>query len=118
MPEGWCSIVFVPTWTKDEFFFRKRDAVSGRGWAPGTIRTSPGMSPQAIDFTYNYDKNKHKDWVSPEHSNEVFEKDGVHKVFFLICLLVVIGEFFSSPAVALADSAVITMLGEKHQGRA
>ena len=62
--------------------------------------------------------NKHKDWVSPEHSNEVFEKDGVHKVFFLICLLVVIGEFFSSPAVALADSAVITMLGEKHQGRA
>ena len=75
------------------------------------------MSPQAIDFTYNYDKNKHKDWVSPEHSNEVFEKDGVHKVFFLICLLVVIGEFFSSPAVALADSAVITMLGEKHQVR-
>ena len=76
------------------------------------------MSPQAIDFTYNYDKNKHKDWVSPEHSNEVFEKDGVHKVFFLICLLVVIGEFFSSPAVALADSAVITMLGETHQGKA
>ncbi len=41
----------------------------------------------------------------------------MHKVFFLILLLVIIGEFFSSPAVALADSAVITMLGEEHQDK-
>ena len=32
-------------------------------------------------------------------------------------LLVIIGEFFSSPAIALADSAVITLLGEENQDK-
>ncbi len=38
-------------------------------------------------------------------------------MFFLILLLVVIGEFVSSPAIALADSAVITLLGEQNQDK-
>lgn len=36
----------------------------------------------------------------------------IQKAFFLLLLLVVIGEFFSAPAITLADSAVITLLGE------
>lgn len=35
----------------------------------------------------------------------------IEKVFFLLLLLVMIGEFFSAPAITLADSAVITLLG-------
>ena len=39
--------------------------------------------------------------------------DSDFQVFFLVLLLVMIGEFFASPAIALADSAVIQSLGEK-----
>lgn len=74
-----------------------------------------GQSPQIIDFkVYQGHESHHKVWVSPAWNNEVFERAGVHKVFFLILLLVIIGEFFSSPAVALVDSAVITLLGEEN----
>jgi hypothetical protein len=59
----------------------------------------------------NYEKGT--EWVSPSYSNEVFERAGVEKVFFLVLLLVIIGEFFASPATALADSAVINALGDK-----
>ncbi|TRY69318.1 hypothetical protein TCAL_14242 [Tigriopus californicus] len=93
---------------------RMKRGIYDHRWAPGYV---VGTSPQAIMFTYNYNENKHKEWVSPAYSNEVFERAGVHKVFFLITLLVIIGEFFSSPAIALADSAVITLLGEQHQDR-
>ena len=53
-----------------------------------------GTSPQSIGFVSNYNVNKHKEWVSPAFSNEIFEKQAVHKVFFLVLLLVIIGEFF------------------------
>ncbi len=36
----------------------------------------------------------------------------VQKSFFLMLLLIIIGEFFSAPAITLVDSAVITLLGE------
>ena len=51
-----------------------------------------GKSPQVIDFAAG--QMHHQIWVSPRFNNEVFERDGVHKVFFLILLLIVIGEFF------------------------
>ena len=68
----------------------KRDAYE-HNWAPGYVA---GTSPQFVRFSFNYEENKHNTWVSPTFSNEVFEKEGVHKVFFLIMLLVIIGEFF------------------------
>ncbi len=91
-----------------------------REWAEGNVVGVPGTSPQAIDFAVDqsqYGHGHHKQWVSPAWNNEVFEKAGVHKVFFLILLLVVIGEFFSSPAIALADSAVVTILGEENMDK-
>ena len=51
-----------------------------------------GKSPQVIDFTTA--TQQHRIWISPRWNNEVFERSGVHKVFFLILLLIVVGEFF------------------------
>lgn len=42
----------------------------------------------------------------------MYSTPDIQKTFFLLLLLVVIGEFFSAPAITLADSAVITLLGE------
>lgn len=36
----------------------------------------------------------------------------VQKSFFLMLLLIIIGEFFSAPAITLVDSAVIALLGD------
>lgn len=58
-------------------------------WKEGYV---VGKSPQVIDFSG--DRMHHSVWVSPRFNNEVFERDAVHKVFFLILLLIVIGEFF------------------------
>ena len=90
---------------------RKRDIYQDYKWAPGYL---VGNSPYRVNFNdTNQDNAKRSVWVTPSFSNEVFEKSGVEKVFFLLLLTVIIGEFFSSPAIALADSAIITSLGEQ-----
>ena len=92
----------------------KRDDAQQYKWAPGYV---VGSSPYAIYFNDSHkDYDKRSVWLSPSFSNEVFEKSGVEKVFFLLLLVVIIGEFFASPAIALADSAIITSLGEKQVG--
>ena len=61
-------------------------------WKEGYV---VGKSPQIIDYSPGTSGHMHHaTWVSPRFNNEVFEKAGVHKVFFLILLLIVIGEFF------------------------
>ena len=93
----------------------KRDDAQDYKWAPGYIA---GSSPYKIFFNDTHkDYDKGTIWVTPSFSNEVFEKKGVEKVFFLLLLVVVIGEFFASPAIALADSAIITSLGDKQASR-
>lgn len=42
----------------------------------------------------------------------LFDLQDIQKAFFLLLLVILIGEFFSAPAITLADSAVITLLGE------
>jgi MFS family permease len=74
--------------------------------------TEAGISPLGISYVNNYDPAKHSNLVSPLFSNIVYRTDDIHKAFFLLILLVIIGEFFSAPAITLADSAVITLLGE------
>lgn len=71
-----------------------------------------GISPLDVSYVNNFDERLHKDWVSPIFSSIVYRTDDIHKAFFLLMLLVIIGEFFSAPAITLADSAVITLLGE------
>lgn len=71
-----------------------------------------GVSPLGVEYVNNFNAKLHKDWVSPLFSSIVYRTDDIHKAFFLLMLLVIIGEFFSAPAITLADSAVITLLGE------
>ena len=71
-----------------------------------------GVSPLGIEYVNEYNPKEHNDMVSPLFSSIVYRTDDIHKAFFLLMLLVIIGEFFSAPAISLADSAVITLLGE------
>lgn len=71
-----------------------------------------GISPIIVNYTTNYNAKLHRNWVSPLFSSIVYETQNIQKAFFLLFLLIVIGEFFSAPAITLADSAVITLLGE------
>ncbi|KAK7578044.1 hypothetical protein V9T40_010249 [Parthenolecanium corni] len=43
---------------------------------------------------------------------EDLDEEDVQKSFFLMLLLIIVGEFFSAPAITLVDSAVIKLLGE------
>lgn len=81
-----------------------------------TRRAAPwvdaGISPIAVNYATNYNPKVNKNWVSPLFSSIVYTYDDIQKAFFLLFLLIVIGEFFSAPAITLADSAVITLLGD------
>ncbi|XP_071541704.1 major facilitator superfamily domain-containing protein 6-B isoform X2 [Panulirus ornatus] len=80
-----------------------------------------GKSPHVVHYTVNFKdfKGAEEDWLSPPFSSIVFRSADVQKVFFLLLLVVILGEFFSCPAITLADSAVLTYLGEEadHYGR-
>lgn len=71
-----------------------------------------GMSPVLVDYTLNYNKDKHASYVSPSFSTVVYKLEDVKEVFFLLLLLVLLGEFFSAPAITLADSATLSYLGD------
>lgn len=87
-------------------------------WPSATTRAFRGPpagregSPLPVNDALNYDAKANSDWVTPLHSFIVYRTPDIQKTFFLLLLLVVIGEFFSAPAITLADSAVITLLGE------
>lgn len=48
-------------------------------------------------------------------SSLVFDREGVHQVFLVLLFLTVVGEFFSAPAITLADSATLGLLGENKE---
>ncbi|SPP75284.1 blast:Major facilitator superfamily domain-containing protein 6 [Drosophila guanche] len=75
-------------------------------------RIDAGISPVHINFVSNYDDKYHRDYVTPIFSSMVYRTPDIQKAFFLLLLVILIGEFFSAPAITLADSAVITLLGE------
>lgn len=51
-------------------------------------------------------------YIKPKYSTIYYEKQSVQDVFFTLLLLVVIGEFFSAPAITFADSVTLAYLGE------
>ncbi|RWS13364.1 major facilitator superfamily domain-containing protein 6-like protein [Dinothrombium tinctorium] len=69
-----------------------------------------GKSPISIEYTLNYNKDIHATYVSPPFSTVVYKWEEVQTVFFLLLLLVLLGEFFSAPAITLADQATLTYL--------
>lgn len=48
-------------------------------------------------------------------SSLVYDPEGVHQVFLVLLFLTLVGEFFSAPAITLADSATLGMLGENKE---
>ncbi|XP_075222109.1 major facilitator superfamily domain-containing protein 6 jef isoform X2 [Lycorma delicatula] len=89
----------------NEVFLRKTRAASHTNFFAG-------QSPLRIPFIKDYNEKLQKNLVKPVFSSIVYTTQDIEKAFFLLLLLVVIGEFFSAPAITLADSAVITILGE------
>ncbi|XP_054158851.1 major facilitator superfamily domain-containing protein 6-like [Oppia nitens] len=71
-----------------------------------------GKSPLTVEYTLNYNQEKHVSYVSPPFSTIVYKLDDVKEVFFLLLLLILLGEFFSAPAITLADSATLAYLGD------
>ncbi|VDN06127.1 unnamed protein product [Thelazia callipaeda] len=74
----------------------------------------PGLAPLSLtrDKVCNYDENLSGVLVSPPHSTRVYRKPAVEQVFLLLLLLVTLGEFFSSPGLALADSVTLTFVSD------
>ncbi|KAI1304643.1 Major facilitator superfamily domain-containing protein 6 [Halotydeus destructor] len=73
-----------------------------------------GKSPTSIEYTINYNKDRHAEYVSPAFCSVVYKWEDVKEVFFLLLLLVLLGEFFSAPAITLADQATLSYLGEQN----
>lgn len=71
-----------------------------------------GMSPITVEYAANYKKEKHGQFVTPMFSTVVYKLEDIKGVFFLLLLLICLGEFFSAPALTLADSATLRYLGE------
>lgn len=70
-----------------------------------------GMSPITVEYAVNYNKEKHSQLVTPMFSTIVYKLEDIKSVFFLLLLLISLGEFFSAPALTLADSATLRYLG-------
>ncbi|KHJ98349.1 hypothetical protein OESDEN_01666 [Oesophagostomum dentatum] len=63
----------------------------------------------------NYDENEYGILVSPPHSTRVYRQPAVEQAFMLLLLLIALGEFFSSPALALADAATLNATKDNPQ---
>lgn len=77
-------------------------------------RVKPKHEGYEIDHTKIANKNKDEvaGLVSPRFSTIVYREDQVRQVFFVLLLLVIVGEFFSAPAITLADSVTLAYLGD------
>uniref|UniRef100_A0A336MMX4 CSON014448 protein n=1 Tax=Culicoides sonorensis TaxID=179676 RepID=A0A336MMX4_CULSO len=70
------------------------------------------QTPHRITYVENFNKENHKTLVTPTFSSVVYRVEDIQRAFLLLFLLVAIGEFFSAPAITLADTAVLTILGD------
>ncbi|PVD36073.1 hypothetical protein C0Q70_03043 [Pomacea canaliculata] len=50
--------------------------------------------------------------ITSKHSTVVYKQDEVQYDFFILFLLVIVGEFFSAPAITFADCVTLSLLGE------
>ncbi|VDL75744.1 unnamed protein product [Nippostrongylus brasiliensis] len=76
-----------------------------------------GKAPEYItrDQVCNYDEDEYGILVSPPHSTRVYRQPAVEQAFMLLLLLIALGEFFSSPALALADAATLNATKDNPQ---
>ncbi|KAJ1350538.1 hypothetical protein KIN20_006343 [Parelaphostrongylus tenuis] len=67
------------------------------------------------DQVCNYDESEYGVLVSPPHSTRVYRQPAVEQAFMLLWLLIALGEFFSSPALVLADAATLNATKDNPQ---
>ncbi|KAI1718365.1 MFS_1 like family domain-containing protein [Ditylenchus destructor] len=74
-----------------------------------------GKAPEYItkDKVCNYDEEIYGVLVSPPHSTRVYRQPGVEQAFMLLLILIALGEFFSSPALALADGYTLSLVADR-----
>lgn len=56
--------------------------------------------------------NFDKDLIKPAYSTVYYERADVKDAFFSLLLIIVIGEFFSAPAITFADTVCLSYLGD------
>ncbi|XP_014771110.1 major facilitator superfamily domain-containing protein 6 [Octopus bimaculoides] len=108
-------------------YYIKRNDVTGRYRDPADLfstkeylshfiskRKRPKHEGYEIDHSKIANKNKEQvaGLVSPRFSTIVYREDQVQQVFFVLLVLIVVGEFFSAPAITLADSVTLAYLGD------
>lgn len=73
-----------------------------------------GKSPERIDNSkvWDFDVGIEGNLVKPPFSRIVYRERDVREVFWLLFLLIVVGECFCAPAITLADAATLTVLGD------
>nr|KAI8743389.1 major facilitator superfamily domain-containing protein 6-like [Biomphalaria glabrata] len=74
-------------------------------------RRSPVVDPSKIANV----NGSMRGLIFNRHSTVVYQEDEVSQAFFILLLLVIIGEFFSAPAITFADSVTLSFLGEDTQ---
>nr|CDJ82706.1 Major facilitator superfamily MFS-1 domain containing protein [Haemonchus contortus] len=76
-----------------------------------------GIAPEYItkEQVCNYEESEYGVLVSPPHSTRVYRQPAVEQAFMLLLLLIALGEFFSSPALALADAATLNATKDNPQ---
>ncbi|CAD6197399.1 unnamed protein product [Caenorhabditis auriculariae] len=79
--------------------------------------TVAGIAPEYItrERVCNYVEEEYGVLVSPPHSTRVYRQPAVEQGFMLLLILIVLGEFCSSPALALADAATLQAVKEQPQ---
>ena len=93
----------------DEVKYTTLDAI-----LPHPKITQFGKSPLPLDHEdiANRARSEVVGLVSPPFSSVVYKQTDINKAFIFLLLLVVVGEFFSSPALVLADTATLGYLGD------
>ena len=82
-------------------------------YLPFPTITRYGMSPIPLESTRIIaDEGELQGLVSPPFSSAVYRSGNVTSTFLLLLLLMIIGEFFSAPAMTMADSATLGYLGD------
>ncbi|XP_050406082.1 major facilitator superfamily domain-containing protein 6 [Patella vulgata] len=81
---------------------------------PQSAKRGTGESPHRLDHNKiaNANQSDVKGLVHSPYSTVVYREDEVKHVFFILLLLVVIGEFFAAPAITFADAVTLACLGE------
>ena len=80
-------------------------------WFAG-VPYAPVNSPFNMKSTVTAANGDETTLLSPINSNIVYDVDDVSKAFFLLFLLVILGEGLSSAAITFADTAVLSYLGD------